>query len=64
MRRSGGTPGITLDHAVLELDGAAHRVDHAAEFNDASVAGALHYAPVMYGYGGIDQIALERPQPG
>ena len=29
----------------------------------ASVAGALHHAPVMHGDGRIDQIAPERPQP-
>ena len=26
---------VTLDHAVLHLDGAAHGIDHAAEFNEA-----------------------------
>ena len=52
--------GVALDRAGLHLDGAAHGVDHAAELNEAPVAGALHYAPVMRGDGGIDQIA---PQP-
>ena len=51
---------VPLDHAILQLDGAAHGVDHAAELDDAAVAGALHHAPVMYGDGGIDQIASER----
>ena len=63
MRRSGGRPGVALDHAVLHLDGAAHGVDHAAKLDDAPVAGALDDAPVMHGDGGIDQIAAERPQP-
>ena len=38
---------IALDHAVLHLDRAAHGVDHAAELDDRSVAGALDDAPVM-----------------
>ena len=54
--------GVALDHAVLHLDGAAHGVDHAAELNEAPVAGALHHPPVMHGDGGVDQIAPERPQ--
>ena len=55
--------GVALDHAVLHLDRAAHRVDHAAELDEAAVAGALDDAPVMHGDGGIDQIAAQRPQP-
>ena len=55
--------GIALDHAVLHLDRAAHRVDHAAELDDAAVAGALDDAAVMRGDGGIDEIAAEAPQP-
>src|ERR1700692_1273907 len=54
---------IALDHSVLQLDGAAHRVDHAAELNQRSVASALDYAPVMHGDCRIDQIAPQRPQP-
>ena len=63
MRRSGGSAGVALDHAVLHLDGAAHGVDHAAELDESSVAGALDDAPVMHGDGRIDQIAAQRPQP-
>ena len=59
----GRKPSVALDHAVLHLDGAAHGIDHAAELDEAAVAGALHYAPVMRGDGGIDQIAPQRPQP-
>ena len=59
----GRKAGVALDHAVLHLDGAAYGIDHAAELNETSVTGALHYAPVMYGDGRIDQIAAERPQP-
>ena len=55
---------IALDHAVLHLDGATHGVNYAAELDEAPVAGAFHHAPVMYGYGWINQIAPERPQSG
>ena len=61
MRRSGGTPALRSTMAVLHFDRAAHRVDHAAELDEAAVAGALDDAPVMRGDGGIDQIAAQRP---
>ena len=32
--------GVALDHAVLHLDRAAHRVDDAAELDEIAVAGA------------------------
>src|SRR5271166_3696386 len=52
------------DQAVLHLDRAAHRVDHAAELDDAAVAGALDDAPVVGGDGRIDEIAAEAlPSP-
>src|SRR5208283_5455800 len=38
--------GVALDEAVLHLDRAAHRVDHAAELDEAAVAGALDDAPM------------------
>ena len=55
--------GVAFDHAVLHFDGAAHRVDYAAELDDASVTRALHDASVMHGDGRVDQIATEGPQP-
>ena len=50
----GRQAGVALDQAVLHFDGAAHRVDHAAEFDEAAVAGALDDAPMMGGDGRID----------
>ena len=47
---------------VLHFDRAAHRVDHAAELDDAAVAGALDDAAVMDGDCRIDQIAAQRAQ--
>ena len=55
--------GVALDHAMLHLDRAAHRVDRAAEFDQRSVAGALDDATVMHGDRRVDEIASQRPQP-
>ena len=60
LRRHAGVP---LDGTALQLDGATHGVDHAAELDDVSVAGALDDPPVMRGDGGVDQIATQPPQP-
>ena len=49
--------------AALDLDGAAHSIDDAAELDDRAVAGALDDAAVVDGDCGIDQIATERPEP-
>jgi len=60
----GRQAGVALDHAILHLDGAAHGVDHAAEFDERTIAGALDNAAVMHGDGRIDQVAAKRAQPG
>jgi hypothetical protein len=49
-----GYSGITLDQAVLNLDGAADRVNDASELDDASVAGPLDDAAVMDGDDWVD----------
>ena len=59
----GRQASVPLDHAVLHLDRAAHRIDHAAELNEAAIAGALDEAPAMRGDRGINQIAAQPPQP-
>ena len=41
----GRKPGVALDHAVLHLDGTAHRIDHAAELDEDAVAGRLTTRP-------------------
>src|SRR5262249_18515236 len=53
-----------LDHAVLDLDGAADGIDYASELNKDAVSRPLNDAPVMHRNRGIEQIAAERPQPG
>ena len=59
----GRQAGVALDEPVLHLDGAAHRIDDAAEFDQHAVAGAFDDAPVVNGDDGIDQVAAERAQP-
>src|SRR5271165_962213 len=56
--------GVALDHGVLHFDRATHRVDHAAEFDQRTIAGALYDATVMYGDRRVDEIAAERPEAG
>ena len=58
----GRDAGIALDHAILHLDGAARRVDHAAELDDDPVAGALDDAAVVESDGRIHEIAAQRAQ--
>ena len=62
MRRSGGTPGVAVDEAGLHLDRAAYGVDHAAELDEAAVAGALDDPPMMGRDGRIDQVAPQAPK--
>jgi hypothetical protein len=52
-----------LDHRPLDFDGAVFRIDDAAEFNDAAVAGALDDAAMMHGDGWVDQVAAKGPKP-
>jgi hypothetical protein len=55
--------GVALDHRGLDFDRAAHRVDHAAELDNAAVPGALDDAAVVHGDDRVDQVAAERPEP-
>jgi hypothetical protein len=52
-------PCIALDHAVLHFDRATRRVNDAAEFDDAAVAGAFDDAPTVGGNGRVDKIAAK-----
>ena len=54
---------VSLNHAVLHLDCTANGIDHAAKLNDASIASALHHAPVVHGDCRVNQITTERAQP-
>jgi hypothetical protein len=53
--------GVALDHRSLDFDGAADRIDDAAEFDDAAVASALNDAAMMHRDGRVDQVAPQRP---
>src|ERR1700722_7957048 len=55
--------GVALAHPGLDFDGAAHGVDHAAELDDRTVAGALDDASVVHGDDRVDQVAAQRPKP-
>ena len=60
-----GNAGVALEHAALDLDGAARRVDDAAELDQEAVAHHLEDAPAILGDGGIEELAamlLQRPQ--
>ena len=54
---------VAFDHAILQFDCATHGIDHAAELDDAAVAGALYNAAMVYGDCRINQIASQRAQP-
>ena len=55
---------IAFDHCVLHFNRAANRVDHAPKLDDTPVTRTLYDSPIMYGDGGIDQIAAKGPQTG
>ena len=55
---------IALDHRALHFDRAADGVDHAAELDDAAVAGALDDAAMMHGDERVDQVAAKGPKAG
>ena len=59
----GRQAGVPLHHPVLHLDGAAHRVDYAAELNYGSIAGALDHAAIVDCDYRVNQIAAKRSQP-
>ena len=54
---------VALDHAGLDFDRAAYRVDDAAKLDEAAVPGAFDDAPMMRGNCRINQIAAQSPQP-
>ena len=58
IRRSGDA-SVALQHAVLYLNGAAHRIDDASELNEDPVASPLDDAAVMQSDSRIEQITAE-----
>ena len=55
---------VALDHRPLDFNGEVHRIDDAAELDDAAIAGALDDPAVVHGDDRVDQVAAERPEPG
>ena len=53
---------VALDHAVLQFDRAARRVDHAAKLDDEPVAGALDDAAMAARDCWVDEVAAQRPK--
>ena len=52
-----GHSGVALQHAALDLDRAARRVEDTAEFDQEAVAHHLEDAAVVFGDGGIEELA-------
>ena len=57
----GWQAGVTFDHAVLDCDGATHRIHHAAELDESAVAGPFEHPPVMRSDSRVDEVAAQRP---
>jgi hypothetical protein len=55
---------IALDHAVLDLNSAADRIDNASELDENAVSGPLEDPAVMQSDGRVDEIAAEGAQSG
>ncbi len=52
----GGDLGVARDHAALQVDRAAHRIDDALELHQNAVVGGLDDAPAVLRDLGIDQL--------
>ena len=59
----GGHADVALDHRILNGNGATHRFDDAAKFDQSPVTSALEYVAVLAGYRGVDEVGAQRPQP-
>ena len=54
--------GVALNHAVLNLNCATHRVHYATELDDRAVTGALDDTPVVDCDRGIEEVAAQSAQ--
>ena len=52
-----GNRDVALQHAALDFNRTARRIEDAAEFDQETVAHYLEDAPAMLGYGGIEELA-------
>src|SRR5262245_54565096 len=53
---------VALDHGVLNLNGAAHGVNHAAELDNSPIACALHHAAIVHGDRRVEEVAAKRAE--
>ena len=58
----GRQAGVVLDHTALHFDGAADRVDHAAELDDQAIAGTFDHTTMLESGGRINEIAAKAPR--
>jgi hypothetical protein len=52
---------VPLDHAALDIDGTAHRIDNADEFHQHPVARGFDDATSVFGDHGIDPVLCDEP---
>ena len=52
----GRSSDVVLDHRVLNCDGAPHRFDDAAEFDQSPITGALEHVAVLPRDRGVDGV--------
>ena len=57
---AGGQAGVALSQAATHFHGAAHGLDHAAKFDERTVAGPLDDPPVVNRDRRVDQVAAQR----
>jgi hypothetical protein len=55
--------GVALEHSILHLDGAAHRIDDASKLDDGPIAGPLDDAAMMHSDDRVNEIATEGSEP-
>src|SRR6516165_6224725 len=64
IRRSGGTPGVSLFHLALHFDSTTHRINDTGEFEEQAISGGLNDTAPMFLDLGIGQLAAKRLQRG
>jgi hypothetical protein len=55
-----GDSRIALNEDALNFEGAAHRIDRAAELDNAPVAGPFDHAAPVCGDGRVEQLSLSQ----
>jgi hypothetical protein len=58
----GGRVPLAIEHSALHLDGAPHRVDNTAKFDQHAVAGRFDNSTAVLGDLGINKLPPMRPE--